>query len=412
VIALLLSGCVLGIDLQQQLDRAEASITQAHRVYAPLCAPVPLARAQANLDFARLELATGDPRRASQHLDLAEQFSGEALALAQECGGADADGDQVVDIVDRCLSEAEDRDGVDDDDGCPDRNPGDDEDGDGIPNYEDACFEVAEDRDGVNDEDGCPETEKDADGDGVVDVMDACEDAPEDKDNFQDLDGCPETDNDKDTIIDFVDRCPDAPEDRDGWKDDDGCPEADNDEDGVADADDMCRNVAGPADRSGCPTQDADNDGVADASDQCPEDRESANDYLDEDGCPDTPVEGIRVTSTQVEVQGAVKFRSGSEVLLPESWPLLNSVVQVLKDAPQLRIRIEGHTDGEGTEDGNLELSRERAVSVMKYLVAKGVDAQRLEAMGYGETRPIDTNRTPDGRARNRRVEFHIVGAE
>jgi outer membrane protein OmpA-like peptidoglycan-associated protein len=113
-----------------------------------------------------------------------------------------------------------------------------------------------------------------------------------------------------------------------------------------------------------------------------------------------------------VEVQGAVKFRSGSEVLLPESWPLLNSVVQVMKDAPGMKLRIEGHTDGEGTEDSNLELSRERAVSVMKYLVAKGVDAQRLEAMGYGETRPIDTNRTPDGRARNRRVEFHILAAD
>jgi len=85
-------------------------------------------------------------------------------------------------------------------------------------------------------------------------------------------------------------------------------------------------------------------------------------------------------------------------------------VAQVLLDAPQMRLRIEGHTDSEGGEASNQRLSERRAASVLAYLTSRGIAAGRVTSVGLGETSPIDTNRTSAGRARNRRVEFHIVG--
>jgi outer membrane protein OmpA-like peptidoglycan-associated protein len=128
-----------------------------------------------------------------------------------------------------------------------------DKDGDGILDKEDACPDAAEDMDGFQDDDGCPEL--DNDGDGIPDDRDRCPDAAEDMDGFQDDDGCPELDNDGDGIPDARDRCPDAAEDMDGFQDDDGCPELDNDGDGVADSADRCPGTpAGIAvDANGCP---------------------------------------------------------------------------------------------------------------------------------------------------------------
>jgi outer membrane protein OmpA-like peptidoglycan-associated protein len=128
-----------------------------------------------------------------------------------------------------------------------------DKDGDGIKDKEDACPNSAEDFDGYEDTDGCPD--RDNDGDGVMDVQDDCPDQPEDRDGFQDEDGCPEADNDGDGIPDTADRCPDEPEDVDGFEDEDGCPDPDNDGDGVLDAADLCdgtpRGVQ--VDENGCP---------------------------------------------------------------------------------------------------------------------------------------------------------------
>ncbi len=128
-----------------------------------------------------------------------------------------------------------------------------DSDGDGIPNGEDDCPDAAEDMDGFQDGDGCPDL--DNDGDGIPDANDRCPDLAEDVDGFQDNDGCPEPDNDGDGIADSVDRCPDTAEDVDGFQDDDGCPELDNDGDGVADTADHCPNTpAGvQVDEKGCP---------------------------------------------------------------------------------------------------------------------------------------------------------------
>ena len=86
-----------------------------------------------------------------------------------------------------------------------------------------------------------------------------------------------------------------------------------------------------------------------------------------------------------------------------------NSVAQVLVDFPDMGVRVEGHTDSQGSDSMNLRLSNERAESVKTYLSSQGVIASRLKSEGFGETRPIDTNRTPEGRAKNRRVEFHIL---
>jgi len=131
----------------------------------------------------------------------------------------DTDGDGIPDGADQCPTEAEDKDGFDDGDGCPDP----DNDQDGIPDSKDKCPNKAEDRDGFQDEDGCPDL--DNDGDGIPDLQDRCPKQAEDKDGFEDEDGCPDLDNDGDGVPDKVDKCPNEPEDRNGVEDEDGCPE-------------------------------------------------------------------------------------------------------------------------------------------------------------------------------------------
>ncbi len=151
--------------------------------------------------------------------------------------GYDLDGDGITGRNDACPELREDRDGFQDEDGCPDL----DDDLDGLPDVGDPCPRVAEDRDGFLDGDGCPEP--DNDGDGLDDRLDACIVAPEDKDGFQDGDGCPELDNDRDGVPDEVDACPLAAEDADGHADVDGCDDPDNDGDGVPDAVDAARDL-------------------------------------------------------------------------------------------------------------------------------------------------------------------------
>lgn len=403
-----LTGCMVPRHVTDTLSKTEATIDKANAVYARLCAPEELARAQSSLDFTRLELVQGDVRRAGQHADRGFEAALVALEKATPCGGADRDNDKVPDIVDRCPDEPEDYDGVNDEDGCRDLDPMGDEDLDGVVNIDDGCIDTPEDLDGDADSDGCPETSEDSDGDGAIDAVDACPQEPEDFDGFQDHDGCPEPDNDNDFVIDLRDGCPLVPEDLDGWEDEDGCPDPDNDGDGVADSIDQCPMEPGSSERQGCPDQDADGDGIADANDLCADEPETVNGYLDTDGCPDTPPQSVTVTQTQVEIKETIQFETGSATLKTSSNAILNDVVQVLTDVPTMQLRIEGHTDSEGPDATNLQLSQERAFSVKAYLESRGIDRDRLQAVGRGELEPIDTNRTPTGRARNRRVEFHI----
>ncbi len=200
----------------------------------------------------------------------------------------DTDRDGIPNARDKCTLVAEDRDGHDDEDGCPD----DDNDGDRRTDAEDKCPNTSEDLDGFDDDDGCPEL--DNDGDKLADLTDKCPNEPEDGKDPQPKDGCPadKRDVDGDGFNDLVDKCPTQEEDLDSFEDGDGCPEADNDSDGVADADDKCPLCAEDKDSfedgDGCPELDNDRDGIADAKDKCPAQAEVVNGVKDDDGCPDT----------------------------------------------------------------------------------------------------------------------------
>lgn len=212
----------------------------------------------------------------------------------------------------------------------------------------------------------------DRDGDGIPDEVDQCPDVPEDKDGFEDQDGCPDFDNDKDGIYDAQDQCPTDPEDRDGFQDLDGCPDPDNDK-----------------------------DGIPDSLDKCPNQPETMNGYKDDDGCPDEKPIEIKQTMTLT----GVNFKTASAELLEDSYYMLEKVYNSLEAFPNVKVEIGGHTDNQGGESYNIALSNDRAKAVMNYLVERGISADRITARGYGKTRPVASNDTPEGRAKNRRVE-------
>lgn len=352
----------------------------AHTVHAILCAPRSLALAESENRFAQLEYERGNQRRAGEHAQHALAYAMVTLNEATPCGGTDRDRDNIRDIVDDCPDEPEDYDGDRDQDGCRDLETFADEDGDGITNVNDRCVDIPEDFDGHNDEDGCPETTEDSDGDGLLDGADQCPWAQEDFDNFEDEDGCPDPDNDFDDIPDVRDKCPTEKEDDDGWEDDDGCPEPDNDEDGILDLDD-----------------------------RCPDRQESFNEYLDEDGCMDNPPLNLKVIDNRILTDEPIRFGTGTADILPASDHFIDQIVQVLNDSPGMRIRIEGHMDSEGDDNDNETLSLRRARAIESRLIEQDIRSPRLETQGLGETQPIDTNRTPQGRAKNRRIEIHIL---
>ncbi|MGE0402603.1 MAG: transporter, partial [Kofleriaceae bacterium] len=199
----------------------------------------------------------------------------------------DSDGDGVLNAIDKCPLIPEDRDGSEDEDGCPD----DDSDHDRRLDSEDRCPTVPEDLDGFDDEDGCPELDNDADK--INDDKDKCPNDAEDGKDPYPSDGCPanKRDSDGDNVFDDADACATAEEDIDGFEDGDGCPEADNDADGVPDANDRCPLCPEDKDNfedvDGCPELDNDKDGVDDVKDTCPAEAETINGFKDDDGCPD-----------------------------------------------------------------------------------------------------------------------------
>ena len=322
----------------------------------------------------------------------------------------DPDRDGILGEKDLCPNTPEDRDGFEDSDGCPDL----DNDKDGIPDVKDKCPDEAEDKDGFQDDDGCPDL--DNDGDGIADLVDKCPNQPEDKDGFEDSDGCPDPDNDGDGIPDVKDKCPNDPEDFDGFEDLDGCPDPDNDKDGIPDTSDKCPNVPedknGFQDDDGCPdgNSDRDGDGIPDSKDRCPLQPETVNGYQDDDGCPDVkPQAKVKIQHGKITVP-PVFFATGKARILARSFPILRLVAQTLKDNKWVKkVRIEGHTDSRGSATYNERLSQGRVESVRRFLIDAGVDPLRLIARGMGESQPIASNRTREGRARNRRVEFVII---
>jgi outer membrane protein OmpA-like peptidoglycan-associated protein len=280
---------------------------------------------------------------------------------------------------------------------------GRDIDHDGVPDGKDICPTVAEDRDGFQDDDGCPDP--DNDHDGVLDADDACPYVPEDHDGFEDRDGCPELDNDHDGFLDAVDQCPNDPEDKDGFQDDDGCPDLDDDKDGIPDALDKCpreaENRNGIEDEDGCPEIDSDGDRIPDSRDKCPREAEIINFYQDDDGCPDERPEPIRDG-----VLAGVQFQEGGSELDPASFLVLDGLAARLFAYPGTDIEVQCFLDDRGGPRAKA-LTQSRAEAVVEYLVNRGIEARRLKPVGYGSDQPLAPNRTAKGRATNRRVQIH-----
>lgn len=291
-----------------------------------------------------------------------------------------------------------------------------DRDKDGIVNREDQCRNIPEDHDGYEDEDGCPDDDNDKDG--IPDSDDQCPDDPEDEDGYKDFDGCPDYDNDKDGIPDLADRCENEPETFNNYQDDDGCPDDkpvyDTDGDGYLDDVDRCPFDAEDfdhwEDEDGCPENDNDLDGIVDDLDQCPNERETFNGFEDDDGCPDDAPQRVRIERERIVIEDRIYFEVNQAIIQVVSYELLDEIAAVVLEHPDLTlIRVEGHTDADGDAAYNLRLSQDRAQAVVDYLVGRGVEANRLDPAGFGETRPVADNSTEEGKQANRRVEFLIV---
>jgi len=218
----------------------------------------------------------------------------------------------------------------------------------------------------------------------------------------------PPPDRDHDGILDADDACPDVPGVRTDDPKTNGCP-PDRDHDGVLDADDACPDVPGvktsDPKTNGCPPDpDRDKDGIPNEQDACPDAAGPPNKDPKKNGCPAAAVVG-----KQIVIVDQVKFATGSAAILPVSNAILNAVLDVLNQHPEIKhLRVEGHTDNVGAAAMNKGLSSRRAASVAKWLIQHGVDAGRMSSEGFGMERPIDSNATPEGRQNNRRVEFHI----
>ena len=259
---------------------------------------------------------------------------------------------------------------------------GKDTDGDGIYDKDDACPEVA----GLKEFNGCPDT----DGDGIQDSADACPDVA----GLAALKGCPDTDGDG--IADKDDACPEVA----GLAALKGCPDTDGD--GVADKDDKCPTVAGPKENAGCPWPDTDGDGVLDKDDKCPEVRGTVANQ----GCPEVSEEVMKTLNNYGKI---ILFDSGKSTFQKGTYTVLQSITSILKEYPYSRFMIEGHTDSDGSNQLNQTLSENRAAAVKNYLIENGISTDRLRSTGFGETKPIATNKTAKGKAMNRRVEISLI---
>jgi OOP family OmpA-OmpF porin len=277
------------------------------------CAPRELALARAHLEFAQVELAQGDPARAAEHLDEAEENVGAA---------------QVLSPKERCEHSV---------------GP--------AAELSDARLKPG----------------------GATGPGDAAERCARARAAGHEADGCGDSDADRDGIPDRQDACPRQPEDVDGTKDDDGCPDPDNDADGLEDARDVCPDSAGPEAQQGCPHKDYPN---------------------------------LTFTERELRLAVPITFEDDSATIRSVSFPTLDSVVELLRDQPRMTLEIGAHTNSQGDDAENLVLSQSQADNVRKYLVEHGVDSARLTSRGYGETRPIESNSTSQGRAINRRIEL------
>jgi outer membrane protein OmpA-like peptidoglycan-associated protein len=263
-----------------------------------------------------------------------------------------------------------------------------DRDGDGIPDSVDACPDEPEDKDGFQDEDGCPDP--DNDGDGIPDAVDRCPNDPDDKDGFEDEDGCPDDDNDGDGIPDVVDRCPNEPEDKDGFEDEDGCPDLDNDGDGIPDAVDRCPN-------------DPETFNGVDDDDGCPDVRptigpEERADRIDLKGAPITFAKGTAALTAAAKQQ----------------LDQLAQLIKARRLTIRVEVHVPLGTKATGAaaiatqRKKDKLIAQVRARSIVEYLTAQGVPAQQLQGVGVGSERPLAGAAPTDGA--NERVDFIKAG--
>ena len=301
----------------------------------------------------------------------------------------DMDKDGIQDAQDKCPK----RPGPRANGGCP----WGDKDGDGLKDNVDKCV----DKPGPKENNGCPDTDRD--GDGIVDRLDKCPD----KKGVRELKGCPWGDADGDGLTDNIDKCKKTP----GPKENKGCPWGDTDGDGLKDNVDKCPKRKGPKENKGCPDTDKDKDTVVDRKDLCPDVPGVAKVTNPKErlGCPKVVL--VVKTKGSIKILKKIFFRTASSrIRRGISYKVLEQVAQVLKSNPEIKVRIEGHTDNRGGRKYNIGLSKARAKSVRRFLIKKGVAAERMTYEGFGPNKPIASNRTRKGRKKNRRVEFNIVG--
>jgi outer membrane protein OmpA-like peptidoglycan-associated protein len=189
------------------------------------------------------------------------------------------------------------------------------------------------------------------------------------------------------------------------------CELLDTDGDGVPDVIDKCPDT--PPDTPVLPNGCADD--YLDAPEPervspCPDKPDDYDGFVDEDGCPADPDESVSITRNKITIADQIHFETAKATIRRESHGILDEVAEVLIDNPQIeKVRVEGHTDSRGSEVYNQKLSQERSESVRRYLIEQGVEADRLTAVGFGETTPIADNETEEGRQKNRRVDFTIL---
>ena len=202
-------------------------------------------------------------------------------------------------------------------------------------------------------------------------------------------------DSDGDGIVDSIDRCPTTA----GLFKFHGCP--DSDLDGIPDVTDRCPATFGKEKYQGCPAPDSDGDGINDEEDSCI----TVPGVIKKHGCPEVSENSIKSLNLAASL---IYFETGKAILLKESFPVLDTISNILKQSPSQHLLIEGHTDNVGDDQSNLLLSENRAKAVFSYLVKKGVATERLSYKGFGESRPVADNNISEGRSRNRRVELKL----
>jgi outer membrane protein OmpA-like peptidoglycan-associated protein len=189
----------------------------------------------------------------------------------------------------------------------------------------------------------------------------------------------PPKDSDGDGLLDPDDECPQEAEDKDGFEDENGCPDPDNDGDRIADVDDAC-----------------------------PDEAEVMNGIKDQDGCPDKGL--IVMVENRVVVGEKVLFKTARARVKRAGRKTLEAIIELFNQHPEWdRIVIEGHADSRGTSEYNQWLSEKRARKTRDAMVKLGMPADKIEAVGFGESRPLMEGKTDEAMQKNRRVEFVMI---